>query len=254
MAPLEGMDLASRLTLPRGWAERIRATSNLSELREVLAVLVQHIGYSNPSYGAVHPSPFGEPDITFFTSYCSEWVDRYVKKKYVGVDPLIDQGMKRNSQFIWPMELNELASPIQRQFLDEAMDFGIRLGTAQPIHDRHGFALFTCTVNGSPRDNEAALKYGRDALMAVGLVAHEHALRMLPTPTQDLYPVFLPVEKECVQWMVYGRSDYEIADKLRISEMEVAQHLLMAQSKMGANSRAQLAVKAVLENMVDPFG
>ena len=60
-----------------------------------------------------------------------------------------------------------------------------------------------------------------------------------------------PREKECVQLLAQGYRTQQIAEKLLLKEVTVHLYIRNARKKLNANTRAHLAVIAVMENHIE---
>jgi LuxR family quorum-sensing system transcriptional regulator CciR len=58
-------------------------------------------------------------------------------------------------------------------------------------------------------------------------------------------------EKTCLSWTAHGKSSWEIAKILKISENTVNFHIKKALSKLGTNSRTSAVVKAIQLGIID---
>jgi len=65
-------------------------------------------------------------------------------------------------------------------------------------------------------------------------------------------PPLSPRERECLQWIVAGKSDWEIGQILSISEKTVNTHVERAKHKLGVTTRAQVIVAALRHRLINP--
>ncbi len=65
-------------------------------------------------------------------------------------------------------------------------------------------------------------------------------------------PPLSPRERECLQWLVAGKGDWEIGQILSISEKTVNTHVERAKHKLGVATRAQAIVAALRHRLINP--
>ncbi|MGE3719998.1 MAG: LuxR family transcriptional regulator [Bauldia sp.] len=181
-------------------------------------------------------------------TYSPEWVKHYKMEQFVEVDPAIQVGLRRVLPIDWAQF--DRKDQVVRRLFGEAREFGLgRQGISLPVHGRHGDrALVSITSDSCERDWEhLRLRYMRDfQLMALHL--HQAILRLeggWSAPRAALSPR----ERECLQWVAEGKTYWECAVILGLSEHTVRCYLESARHKLGAanNSHAvNIAGRAAL--------
>jgi DNA-binding CsgD family transcriptional regulator len=63
-------------------------------------------------------------------------------------------------------------------------------------------------------------------------------------------PVLTPRERECIAYVADGRSDWDIADVMSISETTVVTHIQNAKRKLGSRTRAQAVAQCYLKGLL----
>lgn len=181
-------------------------------------------------------------------TYSSEWVEHYKTEQFVDVDPAIQVGLRRMLPIDWA-EFDRKDKKVRRLF-GEASEFGLgRRGISMPVHGRHGDrALFSVTSDAGERDwHHLRLRYMRD-FQLLALHMHQAILR-LEGGWSAPRSVLSPRERECLQWIAEGKTYWECAMILGLSEHTVRCYLESARHKLGAanNSHAvNIAGKADL--------
>lgn len=177
------------------------------------------------------------------------WYWRYVSQNHLAHDPVVARMNHVSTPFRWS-DTYAQAVPRARRVLDEAGEFGLRDGFAVPIHHPDGgitgVSIATKAYDLSPRDALALqmASYYLHARMAV-----LRAARPLRTG-----PSLTPRERECLQWVAAGKTDWEISQILNISEQTAHGYVQNALSKLGARTRAQAVAQALLSAQLPPSG
>jgi len=80
---------------------------------------------------------------------------------------------------------------------------------------------------------------------------HE-ALWRLSSTENKMYPALSVRERDCLQWAAIGKTSWEIAQILSISERTVIFHLTNATKKLDATNRRQAVVRALSLRLINP--
>jgi DNA-binding CsgD family transcriptional regulator len=180
----------------------------------------------------IWPTRFEEPYLA--VTYSSDWVERYKHQRYVEIDPVIKLGMRR----LLPLDWSEFGKPegSLKAFFGEASEFGLgQQGLTLPVHGRGGDrALFTVTSDLSSSEwRNHKLEYIRDfQVLAVQL--HDKVLE-LEGRTRSIVNLS-PRELECLQWVAEGKTAWECAAILGLSQHTIRCYLESARHKLQATS------------------
>lgn len=175
-------------------------------------------------------------------TYSDDWVDHYKAQRFVDVDPTVQIGLRRMLPIDWG-EFDRGDDKVRRLF-GEATEFGLgRHGISLPVHGQHGDkALVSITSDASDRDwRHLRLHYMRDfQILAVHM--HQAILRL---EGQTLEQARLsPRERECLLWAAEGKTAWETAVILGLSERTVRCYLESARHKLGAANNTHAVNKA----------
>lgn len=174
-----------------------------------------------------------------------EWRELYFEKKWARHDDLMKSGLRRLAPTTWRgFEKEHPLSGGQRTIMSHAHEFGFKDGYFLPVHMLDGsvacVSLFSETV-----------------LPEVGAVAHtlhllslyySFAVRRALAPAmqkQDSTVSLTPRQRECLQWVRAGKTDWEIGQIIGISEHTVIEHLEQARQRLGVRTRTQAVIEAV---------
>jgi hypothetical protein len=155
--------------------DRLHGAENSDGLREAMTGFSTAFGFANFSYiGFPRPAPLLPP---YVSNYPAAWVQHYVEQNYLEIDPIVMRVKEDPTLFLWDCRDPALqGSCAQRQFLREAVEFGIERGLAVPIHDtRCGHALLSLAAKRPLDDVHATLAQYRDVIHLGALYFHVHA-------------------------------------------------------------------------------
>lgn len=214
-----------------------------SDIRNVLAKLLECYGLTSVAYLGAGLSGRPEDAPYLAVTYSSEWVERYKTERFVEVDPAIQIGMRRVLPVDWS-NFDRSDEKVRRLF-DEAGEFGLgRQGLSLPVRGRDGDrALVSITSDVDDRGwQQLRLGYMRD-FQLLALHMH-HAILRLEGCKRTEHPALSPRERECLQWMAEGKTSWECAMILGISERTVRFYLESARHKLGAANTVHAVIKA----------
>ncbi len=214
-----------------------------SHLAEVLAKLLDVYGLKSVAYlgSGVADRPEDGPYLA--VTYSPEWVEHYKAARFVSVDPAIQVGLRRLLPIDWS-EFDRENDKVRRLF-GEASEFGLgRHGISLPVHGRHGDrALLSITSDAGEKDwRRLRLQYMRD-FQVLALHMHQAILRLAggrPIEQTSLSPR----ERECLLWVAEGKTYWETAMILGLSEHTVRCYLESARHKLGAANNTHAVNKA----------
>jgi DNA-binding CsgD family transcriptional regulator len=175
-------------------------------------------------------------------TYSPEWVEHYKAARFVDVDPAIQIGLRRLLPIDWGA-FDRTDAKVRRLF-GESGEFGLgRHGMSLPVHGRSGDrALVSITSDASERDwRQLRLGYMRD-FQLLALHMHEAILRLERGPRAEY--ALSPRERECLLWIAEGKTYWETAVILGLSEHTVRCYLESARHKLGATNTTHAVNKA----------
>lgn len=218
--------------------------------------VIGKLGFDNFLYALAYLDP-NDGKLAFYTlgTYPKEWMDRYLEKDYVSVDPSIPHCQTRITPLIWESRLFD--NPRAVQMNEEAKEFGINAGGCIPVQGNwlKGMGVFSIS-NGDDADkahDHVAEIIGQFSLLASYV---NQAVRdiSLPSPMGFQQREELsPRELECLRWAALGFPAKLIADKMGISISTVnAQHLPEIRRKLGARTTCESVIIALQHGLIQP--
>jgi len=187
------------------------------------------------------------------TTYPPDWLLHYQRANHMPRDPVIARAMRSPLPVMW----NRLYTPID-PVMDEARQHGLASGVTVTVGGRRGFggALLSLASDDPPETSlEMAERHeSHMAGQAMLLALHVHeALENLPSARQTAPLVILTTrEKDCLQWSAMGKTSWEMAKILNISERTANFHIGNAIRKMDVANRHQAVARAISQKLIHP--
>jgi LuxR family transcriptional regulator, quorum-sensing system regulator SolR len=207
----------------------------------ILKEEARRLGMEGVSWVLKPPITFEDGKIATFDSYSPEWRARYFQNNYLACDPTVKHGLTSMRPLLWS-ETKDLAP----EFWEDADSFGLRVGVAQSLWDRHG----NCSMLSLSRDriefSQAELALKLPQLSWLALIAHTGMVRhVIPAETLNAPAALSRRETETLQLVSTGLTSQQIAERLRVTKATVDRHMEAVRSKLHAENKVDAVVKAI---------
>lgn len=201
----------------------------------------RRLGMEGVSWVLKPPVTFEDGKIATFDSYSAEWRARYFQNNYLACDPTVKHGLTSMRPLLWS-DTKDLAP----EFWEDADSFGLRVGFAQSLWDRHG----NCSMLSLSRDrmefSQAELALKLPQLSWLALIAHTGMVRhIIPIETMNAPAALSRRETETLQLVSTGLTSQQIADRLRVTKATIDRHMEAVRSKLHAENKVDAVVKAI---------
>jgi LuxR family quorum-sensing transcriptional regulator LasR len=220
--------------------------------RRALLAIAGSAGFEHVMYAVVHSRHAQYENAFVQTNYSTEWRERYDAERFAYVDPTVGHCLISNLPIVWEPEA--FATAGGRILYEEACAHGMRTGVTLPIHGPNGevglLSLASDTAPGEKFTREIAhgmadLTLVRDYAFAASVpFAHPSGGEEVPRLTRR--------ELEVLNWVMAGKSSWEISMITRCSEATVNFHLANVRQKFNVNTRQQAVVKAIALGLLTP--
>ncbi len=236
--------------------ERFSAVSTRSEIAALLGAVCHEVGYDYFVYVPLILSGTGtrlfqnesevmrSEDLIAHNTLLAcppSWLSRYQQAQHVNNDPIVRHISRSTLPIFWSDAL--LAEP-DNVVLNEAAEHGLRDGITVSIGDQDGRRALMSFSRSERRDETRSQMLGTAAV--VQLTAHyvHEALGVSFMETRPATPLTAR-EQECLRWCANGKTSWEIAQILGVSERTVVFHLTNATTKLNATNRRQAVARAL---------
>lgn len=219
---------------------------------DCLCRLARSQGFEQMLYGVV-PSRHVRFENAFTRSnYSAEWRHRYDASGFAYVDPTVVHCVTNTLPLIWMP--STFGNGVPGTLYEEASAHGIRSGVTLPIHGPQG-ELGMISFASDIRPDTPFERSLLDVLPALSLVrdyAFASSSRLREAKPEPELPRLTRRELEVLQWVMVGKSSWEVARITNCSEATVNFHLANVRQKFGVNTRQQAVVKAISLGLLTP--
>ncbi len=178
--------------------------------------------------------------VILFDTWAPEWRHHYLSRRYSFRDPMVLELCRTVQPFTWEEVCERRRyEPQDWKIVDEASEWNMLHGFVVPILLTGG-RVHTMTMAGSnPRRDFQA----RAELHLASMYAHASALNLRlkqapPTPLTKR-------ERQVLQLVSDGKSDWEAGCVLGISASTIHKHVENVKKRMGVSTRMQAVVNAI---------
>ncbi|WP_457771325.1 helix-turn-helix transcriptional regulator [Phycobium rhodophyticola] len=229
-AILEGLERATKPEALQSFSERVR------DHFEVDHLIYHWVSSAGDQYGC--------------GTYSPEWVQRYLEKEYLRVDPVVQGCYQRFNPVDW--KRLDWSSKAARAFLADALAYGVgNQGFSVPIRGPNGqFAVFTVS---HCCDDAAWAEFTEKNCRSLILIAHffnHKALYFEPNRTPAQVQTLSPREVDAMTFLAMGYSRAQVADTLSISEHTLRVYIESARLKLGASNTTHAVARALTRGLI----
>ena len=185
---------------------------------------------------------FKEFNSVINVSYSNDWLYTYGKNGYASVDPVLQSLLSSFKTQVWKQTYAKTVSPKQLEFIEEARSVGLTHGITTGMLERDkGFATFFSFAGGDAEGTQrytGLLEYLLPSIHRV-LIANTH------TPLFNRVKGLSPREITVLLWMKEGKTNWEIAQIMGVTERTVRFHIEGIFMKLEVSSRTQAVAVAI---------
>ena len=183
-------------------------------------------------------------------TYSQDWVDRYVEKDYLRLDPVILGCFQRFHPVDWKQL--DWSTKAAKMFLKEAIKYGVgNQGLTIPIRGPQGqFALFTASHTCSDDVWEAFREKNERDLILIAHAFNKRALEFEKGEESDTCSGLSPRELSAMTYIAKGLSRAQAAEQMQISEHTLRVYIEAARHKLGALNTTHAVARALSRGLI----
>jgi LuxR family transcriptional activator of bioluminescence operon len=233
--------------------ESLLNCNTVEELHTSTTAIARQMGFEHFLYGVQVNTSLTRPYRFILSCYPEAWRKHYDEEGYANIDPTVSHCAKTSIPIVWKNEI--FKGRKEARVRSEAKDCGLVSGASFSVHGGCGEAamlsLSTSRESREAQDDILAVM-GKAQLLTCYL--HEAVQRIVlskgPVPLKKIN--LTEREKECLLWAAEGKTGWEIANIVSISERTVTFHLQNAAQKMGVVNRQQAISRALSMGLIEP--
>ena len=226
--------------------EALEGASELSGLQTAIEQLRKHFKVDHMVYHWVS----GAGDQYGCGTYSPEWVQRYLEKEYLRIDPVIQGCYQRFHPVDW--KRLDWSSKAARAFQKEAIEYGVgNQGFSVPVRGPNGqFALYTVSHNCDDDTWAEFTEAHRRDLILIAHYFNQKALDFEPDRQPEAAQALSPREIDAITLLAMGYSRAQVAETLTISEHTLRVYIESARFKLGALNTVHAVARALSRGLI----
>jgi LuxR family quorum-sensing system transcriptional regulator CciR len=229
-------------------------TRSLQALFDLLVKGAGEQGFGKAAYLALnYDEPMRLPGLqspAIAVNFPVHWCNRYLKRRYFAVDPIVLHAPSLARPFLWD-QLRERfqLEPSEQLVLQEAREVGLKRGVCVPLFGGWGrIAALSFASQFDDAEPERQMRH----LNALACQFHVAFTDIAQTSAVTNPAIKLSKrEKDCLSWTAEGKSACDIGMILKISDNTVNFHVKNAMRKLGTTSRTAAVIKAIRLNLIE---
>ena len=233
---------------------RLIACQTIETLTDQVHQATHRLGFEHWIYGALMPVTPTRAEEFVINGYPEEWRRHYLESGYTMADPTVNYARGHVVPSLW----DDLAARKHRGvnidhaklIFNEARSFGLAKGLSVPLH---GLGCLFGIMSYAATDPKHPILESTIHAEAVLLATYVHqaASLLINRGSSEKLRTLTPRERECLKWAAEGKSGWEIAHVLKISERTTVFHLVNACQKLGVTNRQQAVAKALVLGLLE---
>jgi DNA-binding CsgD family transcriptional regulator len=238
--------------------EETNRANSAQEVSGIFGNALKQFGYDRFCYSLItpHPSLGLDAGHGIARNYPEDWMAHYEANGYVKKDPVPAYGFTTSEPFAWDdVVQNRKLKPEQLKVMNEAKEAKLLDGLAYPIYGRSGelAGVGMASSVGGTRPDKILLRKIHALVQQFHVVYTDFVGQRRPASAGTDETIHLTGrEQEILLWASEGKSDFAIADILKVSRSTVRFHMNNIFKKLDANERTLATVKAIRLGLIVP--
>jgi LuxR family transcriptional regulator, quorum-sensing system regulator LasR len=210
---------------------------NRVEFSETLQTVIRKFGFRFYYVELLWVAPIGRPLKDVISSYPQNWQSTYANRNYASLDPAMTHCMNERTPIYW---CEKKYREIERIYVHElSASHGVTEGVCAAVHQYGGSrTILNLSLERIKDRSEAEQeRLKKIAQVLVGSV-HTSIGRFTKGHAEDTEaPKLTARELECLEWVAAGKTAWEIAGILGVTEATATFHIKNIIRKLNASNR-----------------
>ena len=219
--------------------------SNRDELRDEIVRFASDLGFETVCATTIVDHPLAEPEFITVDNTPEAFRDVFEDLQLGRRDPVLQHCKRASVPIIWDQQTYTDCG--LGDMWEQQASYGYRNGITLALHLPEGrhFMLGVDRDQPVPAHKGELTRVVAD-LQLFAVIAQDVAMRILmPARAPADVPSLTPRELECLRWTMDGKTAWEVATILGISERTATLHVSNAMHKLGCVNKHQAVVKAL---------
>lgn len=240
-------DLILAIDSALDFVDRCSSHSDFEKLLTDFSQLIASLGFKHfmmtglPSYGE------DVETLIVANHWPAEWTYHYRANRYFLDDPVSQWSFARSTPFTWADARSGTPETARtRQIKEDAKDMGMVDGMGFPMFDPNNWQAVVSLAADAP---VTLTKKEAGVIYLASVMAQSQAVELSKT-SRNAQHELTAREKDVLTWMAHGKSLWEAATILGISEATVKNHLAAIRTKLGATNTTHAVARGLRSRQI----
>ena len=227
--------------------DNVESTTTLEELTSVYQAFVESYGFTSIAMSQIsNPLLLDDPaNRVFITTWNPEWLAHWLENRYYEHDPVIHHLLRTRKIFSWDTAY-EQASKIGKKIFDESREFGFKTGMTFPVSTGAGpIGIVSLGADDVDFDEKTL-----EIIQTVTRHVYMHFVKLNNLELEYLVDRLTKRETEIMHLVSQGKTNWEIAQILGLSEETVKTNLKRVSQKLNTVNRAHAVSEAIRKGFI----
>ena len=227
----------------------VEQNASYEKVEKALVELVQPFGIITATSVEIRAAFNEEPFIgTVFGKKNTEYITRYRREDLAKHDVVIHETLRTDEPFSWTQLRHKINTNERQYVFDAAAEHGYQQGWVVPNHGAAGSLGLTTFVANKMCDAPETKRL----LSYAGSIFYRYSKRLSnPTAVDTANLQLSKRQHEVAYWVSQGKTDWEIALLIGISERTVNRHMEILRKKLEVRTRSELVAKIFKYHLLD---
>jgi DNA-binding CsgD family transcriptional regulator len=229
----------------QGSYQAVLEAKDRDEFRGEVIRFARELGFETVGAVTVVDHPVGDTEFVQVHNTPSAYIDSFNDEASWKSDPVLQHCKRLSVPIIWDQATYVTAG--QGEKWEAQAAFGFRTGISLALHMPEGrhFMIGVDRDQALPKDRREITRLVAD-LQLFAVHAQDTAMRVLiPENLQLERPKLSARELDGLRWTMEGKTAWEVASIMGISERTAVLHINTAMHKLGCNNKHQAVLKAL---------
>ncbi|MCE9687100.1 LuxR family transcriptional regulator [Shewanella sp. AS16] len=234
--------------------DKLAVCNSFDELKDCCELFCQLTDIPYYLIGIIGQESSYAPTIRLLSNYPEEWLARYFKEGKQQADPVVKYIIQHQSPIRWDKLIasDNFNSATGLKVFKDAAEYGLFNGISIPLKSSsENIAVFSMAI-GKRTDANSILDNAQMFCHTFATHLFERYLLIELSNTPSAKTELTKRELECLFWACEGKTAWEIAQIVGISERTILFHLNNSTTKLGAVNRQHAVALAIKKNLIKP--
>lgn len=221
----------------------LRQCENEEQIKVMIERMSNRLGFDYYFYRARFVLDHTRRIDRILSNYPAAWLQQYKHDDLARIDPAVQHAHSTLTPLVWDPHVHIDAE--QARFVGEAQRHGLATGVSFPVHNKDGdIGVFSLALGTQDVYAHGLIQENLYFGAFIANCIHDRMRPLVKEKALSLNAPLTPRELECLNWIACGKSTWETAKILNLSEHGVLHHVRNIMRKFDVTSRHQAVSKA----------